>query len=193
MGPSPQNCLILSPYEPAQLAFIVEAIKRTNDRPYISGHFIAESHWDWVISYGHRSIIKEPLLSRYRIINLHISYLPWNRGADPNLWSWIDNTPKGVTLHYVDAGVDTGDIIAQLEVTMSEAETLATSYVKLVRAAEALFTQTWPDLAANRSPRTPQPIAGTVHRAADAKHIHLPMGWDTPVSMLCRAASVRQQ
>ena len=48
-----------------------------------------------------------------RVVNLHIAYLPYNRGADPNLWSVLEDTPAGVSIHYVDEGVDTGDIIAQ--------------------------------------------------------------------------------
>ncbi|MCL0081308.1 hypothetical protein M1N64_03665 [Peptococcaceae bacterium] len=44
-----------------------------------------------------------------RAINLHISFLPWNRGADPNFWSFIENAPVGVSIHYLDEGIDTGD------------------------------------------------------------------------------------
>ena len=47
------------------------------------------------------------------VVNLHPALLPWNRGADPNVWSIVERTPAGATLHWMDAGVDTGDIIAQ--------------------------------------------------------------------------------
>ncbi|HUX61123.1 MAG TPA: formyltransferase family protein, partial [Ignavibacteriaceae bacterium] len=59
---------------------------------------------DFIVSYGYRNIIGKPVLDKFqgRAINLHISYLPWNRGADPNLWSFFDNTPKGVTIHFLD-------------------------------------------------------------------------------------------
>src|SRR5262245_47929427 len=85
---------------------------------------------EWIVSYGYRHILREPLLSAYaeRIINLHISYLPWGRGADPNLWSWIEGTPKGVTIHAIDAGLDTGPIFVQRLVDFGSSETLATSY-----------------------------------------------------------------
>ena len=46
-------------------------------------------------------------------INLHISYLPFNKGSHPNFWSFVENTPKGVTIHEIDRGVDTGPIIYQ--------------------------------------------------------------------------------
>ena len=55
----------------------------------------------------------------YRAINLHISYLPWNRGADPNLWSAV-GMPKGVTIHYINDGFDTGDILFQKAILFVE-------------------------------------------------------------------------
>ena len=42
-----------------------------------------------------------------------MSYLPWNRGADPNFWSILEDTPKGVTIHIMDESIDTGDILYQ--------------------------------------------------------------------------------
>jgi len=76
------------------------------------------SSYDWVVSYGYKHILKKQHIesSKNLIINLHISYLPWNRGADPNYWSWVENTPKGVTIHAIDKGIDTGDIFIQKEV-----------------------------------------------------------------------------
>ena len=55
----------------------------------------------FVVSYNYRYIIGEDVIKymNNKIVNLHTSFLPWNRGANPNLWSFIDNTPKGVTIH----------------------------------------------------------------------------------------------
>ena len=71
---------------------------------------IDKCEYDWLISFGFRYIIDKKILDSFkkRAINLHVSYLPWNRGADPNLWSIYENTPKGVTIHQIDSGVDTG-------------------------------------------------------------------------------------
>ena len=52
-------------------------------------------------------------------------------GQDPNLWSFIEDTPKGVTIHEIDEGIDTGDIIFQKEIVLNSNETLASSYEKL--------------------------------------------------------------
>ena len=68
---------------------------------------------DLVISFGYKKILNKILLRKLKrpAINLHISYLPYNRGAHPNFWSFIDNTPKGVSIHEIDPGIDTGKII----------------------------------------------------------------------------------
>ena len=48
-------------------------------------------NYDFIISFGYRHIIKEDVINKFinKIINLHISYLPYNKGADPNLWSYL--------------------------------------------------------------------------------------------------------
>jgi methionyl-tRNA formyltransferase len=80
------------------------------------------NQFDWIISYGYSHIIKQDVIdsAKNSIINLHISYLPYNRGADPNFWSWLENTPKGVTIHQIDKGIDTGDIFIQKEIKFEE-------------------------------------------------------------------------
>jgi len=60
-------------------------------------------------------IIKNPLLELPKLgfINTHPSFLPFNRGKHYNFWALVEQAPFGVTLHFADEGVDTGDIIAQ--------------------------------------------------------------------------------
>ena len=143
---------------------------------------------DWIVSYGYRHILKKQVLTLYpdRFINLHIAYLPWNRGADPNLWSWIEGTPKGVTIHYIDPGVDTGDIIAQKEVRFTDNETLASSYAKLQTEIQALFRLVWPAIKVGCASRQKQSGKGTYHRVEDrARVAHLlTAGYQTPVRNL---------
>lgn len=143
---------------------------------------------EFVVSYGYTHIIKPWVIERFpaRIINLHISLLPWNRGADPNLWSFLDNTPKGVTIHQVDRGVDTGPILFQQEVTMAEDDTLRSSYERLSQAVEALFEEHWAGMRTGEArPRT-QATEGTLHRRRDLESVAhlLTDGWDTPVRQL---------
>lgn len=73
--------------------------------------------YDLVLSYFYPFILKDEQLDKIkRGINCHISYLPYNRGAMPNIWAIVDKTPAGVTIHELDTGIDTGRIIAQHEV-----------------------------------------------------------------------------
>lgn len=141
---------------------------------------------DWIVSYGYRHIIRAPMLAMFseRAVNLHISYLPWNRGADPNLWSWIDDTPKGVTLHVIDNGIDTGPILAQQQVTFGPEETLATSYTRLQSEAESLFLRSWPSVRSGELKARAQVTGGSSHRAVEGAPIlaALPNGWGTCVN-----------
>ena len=143
---------------------------------------------DFIISYGYRHIIAEVIIERYvnRAINLHISYLPWNRGADPNLWSLIENTPKGATIHYLDKGIDTGDIIVQKKLTFSKDDTLRTSYDKLQYEIQTLFKENWGRISTGRCERKKQNGKGSYHRSGDKKVLNhlLVNGWDTPISVL---------
>ncbi len=111
-------------------------------------------------------ILRPPLLSLLPAgcINLHSAYLPYNRGSYPNIWTIVDGTPAGVTMHYIDEGVDTGDIIAQREIEVQPTDTGETMYHKLQSACIELFQQTWPRIRAGTAKRTPQPPgAGTCH------------------------------
>ena len=98
--------------------------------------------YDLVVSYGYRHILKKEVIesSNAPIINLHISYLPWNRGAHPNFWSFYDCTPSGVTIHLIDEGVDTGAIIYQKYVNFNKEEnTYSKTYKRLISEIENLF------------------------------------------------------
>jgi methionyl-tRNA formyltransferase len=105
-------------------------------------------------------------------INLHPSLLPYNRGAYPNVWSIIDGTPSGVTLHYIDEGVDTGDIIAQRQVEVEPVDTGQSLYQKLEQTCVDLFQDTWPHFRAGEGVHKSQSNEeGTSHRVRDAEKI----------------------
>lgn len=152
---------------------------------------------DYIVSYGYRHILKNDVLVPFdrRIVNLHISLLPWNRGADPNLWSFLEDTPKGVTIHYMDAGIDTGDIIAQKEVPYEKEDTLRTSYDRLSKTIIGLFEEVWPSLRARKVHSVPQPPGGSFHRLRDKAPYEalLTKGWDTPVAELIGKALIREK
>jgi methionyl-tRNA formyltransferase len=171
---------------PAGQAGIGETVMATADR--ITTATLDAHAPDVLVSYGYRHILPALLLARLpgRAVNLHISLLPWNRGADPNLWSFVDGTPHGVTIHHLDPGVDTGDIIAQREVAFGAGETLRSSYQALQDAIQALFREHWPAIRDGHALRHPQKGPGTSHRLRDKEALlaQLTTGWDTPVAAL---------
>lgn len=128
---------------------------------------------DWLVSVSFGYLLKANVLAipKHGAVNLHPALLPYNRGAYPNVWSIVEHTPAGVTMHFIDPGVDTGDIISQREVPVLPTDTGATLYARLEEAALELFIETWPRLYLNDLPRRPQPAGGTSHRVADVERI----------------------
>lgn len=155
--------------------------------------FLEKSHFDFCVSYRYKHILAPVILDYFpdSVINLHISLLPWNRGSDPNFWSFIENTPKGVTIHKIDQGIDTGDILLQRELSFDTAfETLRTTYVKLARCIENLFVDNVERLLAKNMTGQPQGKNGSFHYATDKEpYLYLleDFGWDTPVSKITGA------
>ena len=121
--------------------------------------------------------------------NIHLSFLPYNRGYHSNLWSFIDNTPSGVTIHNIDKGIDTGRIVSQIRLTFSDEETLHSTYIKLRDASIALFKLTYPILQngydlKNTFENIPS-IGNTNYKKESEKIIlDLPNGWDTNVGFV---------
>lgn len=109
----------------------------------LTARWCEEKDFDLAVSYTYRFVLDGRILKalKYNAVNLHNSFLPWNRGADPNLWSIREGTPRGVTLHYMDEALDKGYIIAQKFVTDGDEETLSGSYRNLDRAAKELFKE----------------------------------------------------
>lgn len=83
---------------------------------------------DWLILAGYMRIMREPLLKAYarRILNIHPSLLPKYRGLDAIGQALAAHeTTLGVSVHFVDAGLDTGEVIAQVPFTIEPGQTRA--------------------------------------------------------------------
>ena len=164
------------------VVFVIES--RINEK------YLADNNIEMIISYGYRHIIKKSIIEYVKgnIINLHISYLPWNRGADPNLWSFLENSPKGVTIHYIDEGIDTGDIITQKKIDFSSScNTLKKTYNMLHDEMISLLNSVWLDIKAGNNARVVQIPGGSFHKLLDKEkysYLLADKGWDTDISTL---------
>ena len=126
--------------------------------------------FDFVISFGYQHILMKSIIesSKAPIINLHISYLPWNRGAHPNFWSFFDCTPSGVSIHLIDEGVDTGPILYQRYVNfVKEQTTFSLTYKQLILEIESLFRENLPSIIAGNYKPMAQRRQGSYHKVAD--------------------------
>lgn len=78
--------------------------------------FLHEQQVEFIVLAGYMRLIGETLLQAFprRIVNIHPSLLPYFKGKDAIGQAIVANAKvTGVTVHYVDEGMDTGEIIAQ--------------------------------------------------------------------------------
>ena len=106
------------------------------------GQMLKEVDVDMVCLAGFMRLVKQPLLDVFpdRIINIHPSILP----AYPGLMAWkqaVEDgaTESGCTVHYVDAGMDTGPIIMQAKVPVLADDTAETLHQRIQVAEHQLY------------------------------------------------------
>ncbi len=118
-----------------------------------------------ILAWWPRIISQEQISTTKRgFVNTHPGLLPYNRGRHPYFWSIVDQTPFGVTLHYVDANIDSGPIIAQEEIPVSWTDTGETLYQKSREKILQLFYQYLGQILENTAPVQPQRMEeGTFH------------------------------
>lgn len=139
----------------------------------------------FAVSFNYRYIIAADAIEALGcdIVNVHCSVLPWNRGASPNFFSYLHNTPKGVTVHRLTAGLDRGDVLLQRVLPLTEDESFASSYAKLLECAEGLMKDNWKALSDGRIVGRSQPVGGSYNTVADfeAARKRWPFEWDTVI------------
>lgn len=136
----------------------------------LNAEMLQRIHPSLVISYNYRYIVNRDVIEAVqgRIINLHTSLLPWNRGSSPNLWSFIEDSPKGVTIHMLDEGLDTGDILLQKELIFDEErDTLRSSYEKLNQEIVELLQDNWSYIYGGDWRPNKQSYGGSKHTMKD--------------------------
>lgn len=114
---------------------------------------------DLIVTCAYGQIIPEVILSCPRLgcINVHASLLPCLRGGSPLHHAIIDGYDKtGVTIMYMDKGMDTGDIITQSEIDILKTDTVGTIHDKLSVLGSELLLKTLPSIISGTNPRIKQ-------------------------------------
>lgn len=135
--------------------------------------WLDRENFDLAVSYTYPYIIRPGVIEKMkgRIVNLHNAYLPFDRGTSPNIWNIIEGSPRGVSIHYIDSGLDTGDIIAQKLVELDENATLRTSYMQLDKEVKNLFKTVFKNYKYWDSMRKKCIGTGTYHRESELQKI----------------------
>ena len=107
-------------------------------------NLLQQDHVELVVLAGFMRIVGPQLLAAFprRIINIHPSLLPKHRG----LRAWeqalaAGDSVAGCTVHYVDEGVDTGEIIAQAEVDVLPGDTAESLHARIQEAEHVLYPE----------------------------------------------------
>lgn len=119
-----------------------------------------------VVAYG--KILPSSVLDypRYGCVNLHASLLPHYRGAAPIQRAIMaGETETGLTTMYMDAGLDTGDILLVERMAIAPQDTFGTVYSRMAAQGGALLCRTLDAIADGSIVRQPQPESGACYAA----------------------------
>lgn len=133
-------------------------------------NYLNENNLDLIILAWWPYILKEQLIKIPRIgcLNFHNSYLPYNRGKNPNFWSIVENFPYGVTLHFIDSGIDSGDIAYQAGIEKNWEDTGETLYIRGLQEIIRLFKDKFYEIKNGQIPRKKQDlIKGSFHKSSE--------------------------
>ena len=114
---------------------------------------------DIIITCAYGQIIPKEILDypKYGCINVHASLLPKYRGGAPIHKAIIDGEKEtGITIMYMDEGMDTGDIITQDKIEINEDDTLETVHDRLSLLGKELLLKTLPNIITGNITRTKQ-------------------------------------
>lgn len=129
---------------------------------------------DLALSVWFGYILKKEFIKLFPFgcINLHNSYLPYNRGKYPHVWAIYNNSKYGVSIHYINEKTDAGDIIARKEIKIKITDIAGTLYDHSLEEIVKLFISIWPKFKKGKIKTIPQnnKIA-TFHFAKDIKKL----------------------
>jgi methionyl-tRNA formyltransferase len=172
--PSPVKSLAL------KLGLPVLQPERARDEQFIAELRALQPDLIVVVAYG--QILPPAILDlpRHGCLNIHTSLLPKYRGAAPIQWAIANgDTETGVTLMRIDAGLDTGDIVAQRRTPIRPEDDSATLHDRLAQLGAELLAQTIPDYVAGKIQPKAQPAEGA-SSAAKIKKEDGRIDWNQP-------------
>lgn len=124
---------------------------------------ISSRNPDLLVIAGFDQILRPAVrgLPRLEVVNVHPSLLPAYRGPNPVYWVLHNREAKtGVSIHLVDEGIDTGDLLAQQTVDIDTEDTEETLQRRLASKAAEMIVPVLLNLASGDIKPAPQPTEG---------------------------------
>lgn len=123
---------------------------------------------DLICVFG-TSLIKGPLLEQFSLINLHGGLSPEYRGADCTFWALHNGEPEkvGCTLHFIDAGIDTGRLIAHVCPEVQPGDDELTLFWRAVRDSAEVYREVIRKAAGGEPIGIVQPSPGRLYQVKD--------------------------
>jgi methionyl-tRNA formyltransferase len=151
---------------------------------------------DIIIACGWRQKINKDILKipKRGIVGFHPTLLPKGRGPAPIINTILEGIrDSGVTMFYIDEGIDSGDIIGQEKFTVKESDYASDVYEKITTVAKALLKKHLPLLAKGKAPRTPQRHNNaTYFRKISLRDNEIRPGVDNPELAYCKVRAFSQ-
>ena len=144
---------------------------------------ICFDNYHLAISFGYRHILSSEIIKTIGcpIINLHMSFLPYNKGAHPIFWAFYDQNKCGITIHELNAGIDTGPIIFRKKIKIDEQKsTFLKAHQRLKIEIEKMFIANIDEILDLKWKSFEQREDGTIHKKSDLPKDF--MGWNTIIS-----------
>lgn len=130
---------------------------------------LREAGPDVFLVWSYPMILADELLEIPRLgaVNIHLGLLPEYRGVNGIRWALLNGEEKtGVTMHFMDAGIDTGDMIARLAFPIEPADDIRTLMQKSRFAGLHLLKNMWQQIARGTAVRMPQEHADARYYSA---------------------------
>ncbi|HWB01544.1 MAG TPA: methionyl-tRNA formyltransferase [Verrucomicrobiales bacterium] len=139
-----------------------------------------------VMAYGQilpRSVLDVP---PHGCLNLHASLLPKHRGAAPIQASILaGDAESGITVMYMDEGLDTGDILLTETIALAPDETGGSLHDRLALLAPVALARALELIAAGAAPRTPQDATSATH-TGKLERANGVLSWEEPAENIAR-------
>ena len=175
-----------SPVKEAAMGMGLPVLQPLKIRSEESLSILSDLAPDLIVVAAYGQILPQSLLDlpRWGCLNVHTSLLPKYRGAAPIQWAILNgDSETGVTLMQMDAGLDTGPMLAQQTTPISGEDTAETIHDRLATIGGELLLKSIPDWIAGRLPARPQPAEGMSYARKIEKQDGL-LEWKLPARVL---------